>query len=98
MRKNVKNKNVIRAIAIGISAMLMSSTPLSALAAEGKAGSAPDAGNEGNGTSDGVEAQTESGVCDDAQQAASDAEAAISTAMNQNATFTAVDKDTAVTG
>ena len=36
MRKNSKNEKVIRAMAIGISAMLMASSPLTALAAEGE--------------------------------------------------------------
>lgn len=34
MRKNSKNEKVIRAMAIGISAMLMASSPLTALAAK----------------------------------------------------------------
>jgi len=36
MRKNSKNEKVIRAMAIGISVMLMASSPLTALAAEGE--------------------------------------------------------------
>lgn len=44
MRKNSKNEKVIRAMAIGISAMLMASSPLTALAAEGE-GTTPE-GNE----------------------------------------------------
>ena len=42
MRKNSKNEKVIRAMAIGISAMLMASSPLTALAAEGEEKSAAD--------------------------------------------------------
>ena len=41
MRKNSKNEKVIRAMAIGISAMLMASSPLTALAAEGE-GTTPE--------------------------------------------------------
>ena len=44
MRKNSKNEKVIRAMAIGISAMLMASSPLTALAAEGEGNSSE--GNE----------------------------------------------------
>lgn len=44
MRKNSKNEKVIRAMSIGISAMLMASSPLTALAAEGE-GTTPE-GNE----------------------------------------------------
>ena len=41
MRKNSKNEKVIRAMAVGISAMLMASSPLTALAAEGE-GTTPE--------------------------------------------------------
>ena len=42
MRKNSKNEKVIRAMAIGISAMLMASSPLTALAAEGEGNSSKE--------------------------------------------------------
>ena len=45
MRKNSKNEKVIRAMAIGISAMLMASSPLTALAAEGE-GTTPEGNDE----------------------------------------------------
>ena len=36
MRKNVKNDKVLRAMVIGISAMMMASSPMAVLAAEGE--------------------------------------------------------------
>ena len=47
MRKNSKNEKVIRAMAIGISAMLMASSPLTALAAEGE-GTTPEGNDDHN--------------------------------------------------
>lgn len=65
MRKNSKNEKVIRAMAIGISAMLMASSPLTALAAEGE-GTTPE-GNDNNIVT------PESGIADQAQAAAKEA-------------------------
>ncbi len=57
MRKNSKNEKVIRAMAIGISAMLMASSPLTALAAEGE-------GNSSEGNEDkNITVTPEAGVC-----------------------------------
>ena len=71
MRRNVKNEKVIRAMAIGISAMLMASSPLTTLAAEPGEGIEPE-----KKSSEGEEAQ-ESHVCDKAQEAADNASEAI---------------------
>lgn len=61
MRKNSKNEKVIRAMAIGISAMLMASSPLTALAAEGE-------GNSSEGNEDkNITVTPEAGVCDQAE-------------------------------
>ena len=64
MRKNIKNDKVIRAMAIGISAMLMASSPLTALAAEGE-GSTPDGNDDNN-----ITVTPEAGIADQAQEAA----------------------------
>lgn len=66
MRKNIKNDKVIRAMAIGISAMLASTSPMTALAAENEG--VPE-GNENNTST----ATTDEGVCDKAQAAAGEA-------------------------
>lgn len=70
MRKNVKSEKVIRAMAIGISAMLMASSPLTALAAE------PGEGSDDNK----YENKTPDGVCDEAQKAAESASDAVNEA------------------
>ena len=68
MRKNSKNEKVIRAMAIGISAMLMASSPLTALAAEGE-------GNSSEGNEDkNITVTPEAGACDQAEAAAKDAD------------------------
>ena len=64
MRKNIKNDKVIRAMAIGISAMLMASSPLTALAAEGE-GSTPDGNDDNN-----ITVTPEAGIADQAWDAA----------------------------
>ncbi len=64
MRKNVKNDKVIRAMAIGISAMLMASSPLTALAAEGE-GTTSDGNDDKN-----ITVTPEAGIADQAQEAA----------------------------
>ena len=67
MRKNSKNEKVIRAMAIGISAMLMASSPLTALAAEGE-------GNSSEGNEDkNITVTPEAGIADQAQVAAKEA-------------------------
>lgn len=71
MRKNSKNEKVIRAMAIGISAMMMASSPLTALAAEGE-------GNSSEGNEDkNITVTPEAGVCDQAEAAAKDADKAV---------------------
>ena len=71
MRKNSKNEKVIRAMAIGISAMLMASSPLTALAAEGE-------GNSSEGNEDkNITVTPEAGACDQAEAAAKDADKAV---------------------
>ena len=71
MRKNSKNEKVIRAMAIGISAILMASSPLTALAAEGE-------GNSSEGNEDkNITVTPEAGVCDQAEAAAKDADKAV---------------------
>lgn len=71
MRKNSKNEKVIRAMAIGISAMLMASSPLTALAAEGE-GTTPEGNDNKN-----ITVTPEAGVCDQAEAAAKDADKAV---------------------
>ena len=67
MRKNSKNEKVIRAMAIGISAMLMASSPLTALAAEGE-GTTPEGNDDNN-----IVVTPEAGIADQAQAAAKEA-------------------------
>ena len=71
MRKNSKNEKVIRAMAIGISAMLMASSPLTALAAEGE-GTTPEGNDNKN-----ITVTPEAGVCDQAEAAAKEADKAV---------------------
>lgn len=71
MRKNSKNEKVIRAMAIGISAMLMASSPLTALAAEGE--STTPEGNEDKN----ITVTPEAGVCDQAEAAAKEGDKAV---------------------
>lgn len=74
MRKNSKNEKVIRAMAIGISAMLMASSPLTALAAEGE-GTTPEGNDDNN-----IVVTPEAGIADQAQAAAKEADKAVETA------------------
>ena len=74
MRKNSKNEKVIRAMAIGISAMLMASSPLTALAAEGEGTT-----SEGNEDKN-ITVTPEAGIADQAQAAAKEADKAVETA------------------
>lgn len=71
MRKNSKNEKVIRAMAIGISAMLMASSPLTALAAEGE-GTTPEGNDDNN-----IVVTPEAGIADQAQAAAKEADKAV---------------------
>ena len=74
MRKNSKNEKVIRAMAIGISAMLMASSPLTALAAEGE-GTTPEGNEDKN-----ITVTPEAGIADQAQAAAKEADKSVETA------------------
>lgn len=74
MRKNVKNDKVIRAMAIGISAMLATSSPMTAMAAEGT----PDTDGDDNTSV----VTPEEGVADAAQAAAESASGAVDTAKD----------------
>lgn len=74
MRKNSKNEKVIRAMAIGISAMMMASSPLTALAAEGE-GTTPEGNEDKN-----ITVTPEAGIADQAQVAAKEADKAVETA------------------
>ena len=74
MRKNSKNEKVIRAMAIGISAMLMASSSLTALAAEGE-GTTPEGNEDKN-----ITVTPEAGIADQAQAAAKEADKAVETA------------------
>lgn len=74
MRKNNKNEKVIRAMAVGISAMLMASSPLTALAAEGE-GTTPEGNEDKN-----ITVTPEAGIADQAQAAAKEADKAVETA------------------
>lgn len=74
MRKNSKNEKVIRAMSIGISAMLMASSPLTALAAEGE-GTTPEGNEDKN-----ITVTPEAGIADQAQAAAKEADKAVETA------------------
>lgn len=68
MKKKIMNDKVIRAMAIGISAMLATATPMSVMAADGVDDTEGGNPNEAEQTT-----KPASDVCDKAQQAASDA-------------------------
>lgn len=92
MRKNSKNEKVIRAMAIGISAMLMASSPLTALAAEGE-------GNSSEGNEDkNITVTPEAGIADQAQAAAKDADKAVEGAEKSAADVKAEVADQVVVG
>ena len=92
MRKNSKNEKVIRAMAIGISAMLMASSPLTALAAEGE-------GNSSEGNEDkNITVTPEAGACDQAEAAAKDADKAVEDAEKSAADVKAEVVDQVVAG
>lgn len=65
MKRKVVNEKVIRAMAIGISAMLATATPMTAMAAEGEGDPEGGNSNEAEQTTN-----SEAGVCDAAQKAA----------------------------
>ena len=92
MRKNSKNEKVIRAMAIGISAMLMASSPLTALAAEGE-GTTPEGNDDKN-----ITVTPEAGVCDQAEAAAKDADKAVEGAEKSAADVKAEVADQVVAG
>lgn len=75
MKKNIVNDKVIRAMAIGISAMLATTTPMTALAAE--------EGSDGEGTKD---AGQESQPASDVQKAGDDASASADVAKDSTDT------------
>ena len=92
MRKNSKNEKVIRAMAIGISAMLMASSPLTALAAEGE-------GNSSEGNEDkNITVTPEAGACDQAEAVAKDADKAVEGAEKSAADVKAEVVDQVVAG
>lgn len=65
MKRKVVNEKVIRAMAIGISAMLATATPMTVMAAEGEGDPEGGNSNEAEQTTN-----SEAGVCDAAQKAA----------------------------
>ena len=81
MKRKVVNEKVIRAMAIGISAMLATATPMTAMAAEGE-----DDPEGGNLNEAGQTTNSEAGVCDVAQQAASEAAGQVDTAQGSAGT------------
>ena len=74
MRKNVKNDKVLRAMVIGISAMMMASSPMAVLAAEGETQPSEDP--------EPIVNAEETGICDAAERAADDAKNAVDTAKD----------------
>lgn len=92
MRKNSKNEKVIRAMAIGISAMLMASSPLTALAAEGE-GTTPEGNEDKN-----ITVTPEAGIADQAQAAAKEADKAVKTAEKSAADVKSEVADQVVAG
>lgn len=92
MKRKVVNEKVIRAMAIGISAMLATATPMTAMAAEGE-GDNPEAPQAG-----GSEAEVNT-VVDDAQAASESAEASVEAAVTPVETVTGdVEKTPVVKG
>ena len=81
MKRKVVNEKVIRAMAIGISAMLATATPMTAMAAEGE-GDNPEAPQAG-----GSEAEVNT-VVDDAQAAGKSAETSVEAAEKPVGTVT----------
>lgn len=92
MKRKVVNEKVIRAMAIGISAMLATATPMTAMAAEGE-GDNPEAPQAG-----GSEAEVNT-VVDDAQAASESAETSVEAAVTPVETVTGdVEKTPVVKG
>ena len=81
MKRKVVNEKVIRAMAIGISAMLATATPMTAMAAEGV-----DDPEGGNPNEAGQTTNSEAGVCDAAQKAADVAQEAADAAQKSAGT------------
>ena len=81
MKRKVVNEKVIRAMAIGISAMLATATPMTVMAAEGV-----DDPEGGNPNEAGQTTNSEAGVCDVAQEAASEAAGKVDTAQGSAGT------------
>ena len=81
MKRKVVNEKVIRAMAIGISAMLATATPMTAMAAEGEGDPEGGNSNEAEQTTN-----SEAGVCDVAQEAASEAAGQVDTAQGSAGT------------
>ena len=91
MKRKVVNEKVIRAMAIGISAMLATATPMTAMAAEGE-GDNPEAPQAG-----GSEAEVNT-VVDDAQAAGKSAETSVESAEVLVDTVTGDVTDSVVAG
>ena len=81
MKRKVVNEKVIRAMAIGISAMLATATPMTVMAAEGV-----DDPEGGNPNEAGQTTNSEAGVCDVAQEAADVAQEAADAAQKSAGT------------
>ena len=75
MKKSIVNDKVIRAMAIGISAMLATTTPMTALAAGEGEGTTPEGNDDNN-----IVVTPEAGIADQAQAAAKEADKAVETA------------------
>lgn len=93
MKKNILNDKVIRAMAIGISAMLATATPMSVMAADGV--DDPEGGNPNE-----AEQTTKpaSDVCDAAQEAADAAQEAVDAAQGSAETVIKDVKENVVAG
>lgn len=89
MIKGTKNAKVIRAMVIGISAMMVASSPLSVLAAEGE-GNPSEGGDDKNLT-----VTPEAGISDQAQEAAAKASESISGEQGAQASTSAVKSEVA---
>lgn len=93
MKRNIVNDKVIRAMAIGISAMLATTTPMTALAADGVDDPEGDNPNEAGQTTTPV-----SDVCDAAQEAADAAQKAAVAAQGSAETVITDVKENVVPG
>lgn len=93
MKRNIVNDKVIRAMAIGISAMLATTTPMTALAADGVDDPEGDNPNEAGQTTNPA-----SDVCDAAQEAAVAAQEAADAAQGSAGTVIKDVKENVVAG